>query len=328
MTPRFGCISTALLSAVFGLSAAVVSVPGDGTLLYYERTPWSGEITIDFAPCMANELFTFSSVTLDSVVVNRTSSDNIGPFGLAGGGWSGGNHLNGGKRSARTDSVVVSLDGRPVALSAPLRTEGSVLTVTVSNTLLMPADTVPFALETMTYRVAGNSIEVTGEHRIVAPRPVAVDRYYGMQSMFDGETEILTPGGAYGVWTPVAAVDRFDRCSAPGFTTFIEHSPHAYQACWMDSAIGIGDRHLVADDDWVFIGNSWTKAYHKLIGGKMLAPGDTTRWHGVYTWFKEPVADGCRGPEPGHYAFVGNIGGKSSLFYIDKYGKTSIITIQ
>lgn len=327
MTKRLiSSIISMLLPAAFGLSAAVVTT-GNGTLSYREHTPWSGEIAIDFAPCMANELFTFSSVVLDSVVVNRTSSDNIGPFGLVGGGWSGGNHLNGGLRSARTDSIEVSLDGVPLDLSVPSQSEGSVLTVRVFNTLLMPADTVPFALETMTYRVSGNSVEVSGEHRFVAPQPVAVDRYYGMQSMFDGETEMLTPGGAYGVWTPVASVDRFDKASAPGFCTFIEHSPAGYQACWMDSCTGLGDRRMVDAADWVFIGNSWTKSYHKLIGGKTVAPGDTTLWRGVYTWFKEPVSDGCRGTLPGHYAFAGNIGGQSIIFYINKFGKTTIIPI-
>ena len=313
-----------LLPAAFGLSAAVVTT-GNGTLSYREHTPWSGEIAIDFAPCMANELFTFSSVALDSVVVNKTSSDNIGPFGLVGGGWSGGNHLNGGMRSARTDSIEVSLDGVPLDLSVPLQSKGSVLTVRVFNTLLMPADTVPFALETMTYRVSGNSIEVTGEHRFVAPHPVAVDRYYGMQSMFIDETEMLTPGGAYGRWTPIAEVNRFTKASAPHFTTFVEHSPAGYQAAWLNPATGIGDRHLVEAGDLVFIGNSWTKSYHKTIGGKPLKAGDTTHWHGVYSWFETPFADNCR-REPGTFAYIGRLGSRPALFTVNPDG-TTIITL-
>ena len=94
----------------------------------------------------------------------------------------------------------------------------------------MPGQSVEtFATETMTYIVAGNSIDVTGEHAFSCTTPQTIDRYYGMQSMFIGETEVLTPGGKYSTWTPIASVDRFTHMSAPNFNTFIEHSANGYQ---------------------------------------------------------------------------------------------------
>lgn len=314
-------LSTILLSAALWLPAATV-ITGGGQVSFAETEPLAGDIDIVFSPCMANRLFTFSSVTLDGKVVNRTESDNIGPFGLVGGGWSGGNHLNKDMRSARTTAVKVSADGRELDINRPDTTSCRVLTVEVDNLLLMPADTVPFANEHVRYTVCGNSIEVEADHKFLCPEPVTVDRYYGMQSMFIGETEILTPGGQYGSWTPVAEVDRFTKGTAPGFTLFVEHSPDGYQAAWLDPETGLGDRHMVDDGDVVFIGNSWSKSYHKTIGGKAVKNGDSTRWHGVYSWFATPFADNCR-KHSGPFSYIGALGGKRVLFTAAADGTTT-----
>lgn len=251
-----------------------------------------GSFSVEFAPCMANELFTFSNVSLDGVTVNRTDSDNIGPFGFAGGGWSGGNHLNDGLRSARTENVRVYADGIPVDIDRKDEFPCGRLTVKVVNTLLMPADTVPFAIETVTYTVDGNCVDVHALHDIVCPDSVLIDRYYGMQSMFAGETEILTPGGEYGdAWTPVASVDRFAKKGHRDFTCFMERNPFACQVTWLDPEVGLGKREMVDDDDWVFIGNSYGKSYHKTIGNKWLRRNDRLEWHGRYSWFRTPGAN-------------------------------------
>ncbi len=282
-----------MLSAPLWASAAVV-VTGGGSLSYTDTVPGAGEVRIEFAPCMANELFTFSRVSLNGKLVNATSSDNIGPFGLAGGGWSGGNHLNGDMRSARTESVAVYAQpgNRPLSLTKADTLTCTSLDIYVNNRLLMPADTAAFADECMRYTVAGNSVEVNALHVFLNAAPVTVNRYYGMQSMFIGETEVLTPGGLYSEWTPISQVDRFNRASSPRFCTFVEHSPDAYQACWLDPAAGtLGDRSMVSPDDWVFIGNSYSKAYHKTVGDRAVRRGQTTRWHGVYSWFAQPLTD-------------------------------------
>jgi len=318
-------ITSLLLSAAVAMPAAVVTT-GSGRLVYSTDVPEAGKIDIVFAPCMANELFTFSSVSVNSTVVNETNSDNIGPFGLGGLGWSGGNHLNEGMRSARTESVAVEADGLPLGIERQDTVECRRLKITVVNTLLMPADTVPFAKETVVYTVAENSIEVDAHHEFVNTTPLLIDRYYGMQSMMVGETEILTPGGEYSHWTPINEVDRFTRGSAPMFCTFIEHSPAAYQACWLDPSLGLGDRHMVDDNDWAFIGNSSSKSYHKTIGSRHITAGDSTRWHGIYSWFDRPLVDGCTKTR-GAFAYPGSANGRKSIFYIDRDGRTSIIPL-
>lgn len=106
-------ISCVLLGAAMlvpsGMDAATVRLRSR-TLSYSEDTPY-GKIDIMFSKCMANQLYTFLSVSVDGTILNQTSSDNIGPF-LAGGEWMGGNHtLSSGAKSARTVSYSVALDG-------------------------------------------------------------------------------------------------------------------------------------------------------------------------------------------------------------------------
>lgn len=302
---------------------ATVTTDGNGALSYSTSTPWSGEIKIDFANCMANNLFTFSNVSLDGTTVNHTDSDNIGPFGLASGGWIGGNHLNNNIRSARTEAVTVFADGNRVDLTKAASLPCDVLTIKVFNTLLMPESETPFAYETVTYTVKGNSVDVVAEHSFVCSEPIEINRYYGMQSMFIGENEILTPGGKYSSWTPTASVDRFDKVSAGHFDTFIEHSPAGYQAAWLDRSFGLGDRSMIDNDDWAFIGNSYSKSYHKTIGNRKVKNGDRTAWHGVYTWFKEPIADYTSETVPS-FAYAGSADGQPVVFFIDETGRTSL----
>lgn len=281
-------ILSTLAVAVFS-DAATVRYAG-GNVAYSEQTPW-GHIEIDFSPCMANRLYTFSSVRLDSICINRTDSDNIGPFLIAGKGWSGGNHLNDGRRSAETFSVTVYADSSQIDSDTVVTCR--TLRVEVANNLYDPETDSLFCIEKIAYTVAGNSVDVVANHIFCNFMPETIDRYYGMQSMMAGEIEILTPGGKYHVWTPIGEVDRFTKASARSFCTFVEHSPHGYQASCM-SGDGIGDRSMVDDDDVVFIGNSWNKSYHKLIGHRTVKAGDTMTWHGIYTWFREPVSDRCR----------------------------------
>lgn len=321
-----------MLTATLAMSAAKISTLTSGQISYTTTDTDGHDIQIIFKRCMSNELYTFQSVRLDGNELNHTDSDNIGPF-LIGSGWVGGNHTNPGTdgtqvKSAKTVSVEAFVDGEAIKYNVNKNHTGDVLTIKVINTLYMPGQTEEtFATETMTYVVAGNSIDVTGEHEFTCSVPQRVDRYYGMQSMFIGETETLTPGGAYATWTPINSVDRFTRLSAPEFNTFIEHSANGYQAAWMDNSEGLlGNRSLVPDNDVVFIGNSSTKSYHKIIGSHTVKSGDKTKWHGVYSWFKEPLADNCRGDKPGSFSYNGTIGGETAIFSLDADGKCTIST--
>ena len=279
----------------FGAHAAKITSTPSGNLTFTETTEWGDEVVINFRKCMANDLYTFYSVKLNGNELNSAQySDNIGPF-LVDGFWSGGNHTNGSKKSANTLSYTIKVDGEIV--SKPFNTNGSVLTVEVENELLF-SDGERFVTERMTYVVSGNSIEVYGEHDYLYPRDLKVGRYYGMQSMFNGETEILLPGTDIPTWRSFVATNtgneiNITKSSAPDFCTFIEHSPSGYQASYMMRE-DLGNRDWVADDDVIFIGNSYSKSYHKLIGDHVVKAGDHSAWHGIYTWFSRPITDNCR----------------------------------
>lgn len=314
-------ILAAALAAASVCQGATVQY-NNGDIIYLEDTS-CGEIEIDFKRCMANELYTFSSVRLNGKELNHTESDNIGPFLISNRGWAGGNHLNGDRRSAYTESVAIELDGKP--LTTDTVAEGSVLTISVVNQLLDPVDDSPFAVEKAVYKVSGNSIEVTMSHDFVNAEPVVIDRYYGMQSMFLNEKEILTPGGKFNRWTSFTPAStgqelQFTKAEAPGFCTFIEHSDNGYQAAYMIRE-GLGNRDFVADDDIVYIGNSWSKCYHKVMGMHPVKKGDHTMWHGIYTWFDAPVVDSCRQADGrGEFEYWGYIDGKPKFFLVHPDG--------
>ena len=305
----FLLIVAALVSLGFVAGASQVELKGE-MLAVSGDTGDGHAIVMEFSRCMANELYTFSRVTVDGAVVNRATSDNIGPFLIRNSGWTGGNHLmpDGVTHSAHTLSVTIAADGKILECDTVMTARSVV--VTVVNRLLCPFDaSSTFAIETMRYTVQGNSIQVDAEHQFQNPEPLVVERYYGMQSMMTDENAVLTPEGEYSQWTPVAKVDRFAKSAAKGFDTFIERSDKCYQAAYMCPEVGLGDRHAVKPDDVVFIGNSWSKCYHKLMGDVEVKKGDTARWKGVYSWFVVPVTDNeCE------FAYRGYIDGKHTLF--------------
>lgn len=288
-------------------------VYADSVLTVKFPTEHTHTVTFQFMKCMANDLFTFSHVYMDSVLVNSAIvSDNIGPFLLRGRGWAGGNHLEGDCRTARTVSYRILVEGKEIADGTEIPQAGRV-DIYVNNELIDPVDHVSlFDYEDVHYTVAGNSIQVEISHRFRNKTPYVVDRYYGMQSMMIDETELLTPYGAYYTWTPIAEVNEFDKAGYPDFSLFIEHSPACYQAAYMTRE-GLGDRHLVQPDDVVFIGNSWSKCYHKLMGGATVQEGDTAHWKGVYSWFVSPVIDTA--DVDGTFVYSGMYDGRPALFY-------------
>ena len=279
-------------SAVLLTNAATITMT-DGNVEYAAETPW-GKMETKFMKSMANHLYTFYNVKLDGVEVNTTSSsNNIGGFNVDG-WWTGGNH-NDGTPNSLTTSVEISVDGKTIDSDCTMT--GDVLTIKVANELYF-ADKLKFCDEFITYTVSGISMEVSGEHHYTYPTPKSIWVYYPMQSVFIGETEILTPGGRSRMWMPLTIANegkevQFTRAVAPNFCTFIEHSPNGYQATYL-SRDGIGNREWVKNSDYVFIGNSWGKSYHKCIGYHDVSAGDTSTWHGVYSWFREPIVDNCR----------------------------------
>lgn len=278
-------------SAAEGESKMVVSVRGENCFISSGIND-STSLLFWFKKCMANELYTFYEVALtkvitavpseelinNSLLVNQAFSDNIGPFLVEGVGWCGGNHTdeNGG-RTATTDSFSISVDGHALAGDTVAFDVGKV-NIDVTNVIL---DT--FAIERISYRIEGGSVSVSAEHHFYNAQPLNVLRYYGMQSMFLGETEEITPGGLYSSWTAIDKVGQFLKRDYPDFRMFSERNGTAFQSCLLEN-FGLGDHAFVAPDQPVFIGNSNGKSYHCLMARHIVRKGDVTMWKGVYGW--------------------------------------------
>lgn len=302
-------------------------------LEFTETTQWNDQISITFEKCMANNLYTFKEIKLNDKVVNSTSSDNIGPFLVQGGVWLGGNHAFGSSHSAQTMSVTHEIDGATTKRGTFENVK--VVHVNVVNELYY-YDMEKFADEIVDYYISGNSIEVYCHHDYAYKNPLNVARYYGMQSMFTYETEILLPGTDNPNWrqlvdTQIGNEINITKDSAPNFCTYIEHGPFGYQASYMYRE-GLGNREWVeSGSDVVFIGNSYGKSYHKTIGDHVVKAGDSSDWHGVYTWFSEPIADNCR-PESraddadGTFAYGAYLNGQPTQMKLNADGTMSMQT--
>ena len=286
-----------------------------------------------FKKCMFNELFTFYRVgtiansmpapttlpdTSPASVLNLAYSDNIGPFNITGYGWCGGNHpyLDEVTRTARNVGYHIYVDGKEIKEDMSALTKE--IKITVTNEIMNPskADTSSgktllndvLCIETVSYSVYRNNIQVSVSHEFQNESPVTVQMYYGMQSMFEKETHTLTAGGKYTDWTVQKEVSTFTKKEYPSFRRFIEKSVHAYQSSYL-FADGLGNHEEIADDDIIFIGNSSNKTYHKIIANKEHKKGDVIYWSGVYTWFKSPVSD-----DDGLLCYEGIIDNQKVLF--------------
>ena len=286
-----------------------------------------------FKKCMFNELFTFYRVgtiansmpapttlpdTSPASVLNLAYSDNIGPFNITGYGWCGGNHpyLDEVTRTARNVGYHIYVDGKEIKEDMSALTKE--IKITVTNEIMNPskADTSSgktllndvLCIETVSYSVYRNNIQVSVSHEFQNESPVTVQMYYGMQSMFEKETHTLTAGGKYTDWTVQKEVSTFTKKEYPSFRRFIEKSVHAYQSSYL-FADGLGNHEEIADDDLIFIGNSSNKTYPTIIANKEHKKGDVIHWSGVYTWFKSPVSD-----DDGLLCYEGIIDNQKVLF--------------
>lgn len=293
------------------------------------------DIVYHFRRCMFNELYTFyrvgfrmaaeaapfSDATAAQVSwVNVTTSDNIGPMRIEHGGWCGANHsyLEAGRvKTARNEGYEVFADGKPVKKKANLY--ASRLEIRVRNTIYNPAKapaqdaerlSSPLCTENVVYSVEGNSIRVTARHSFVNETPVTILHYYGMQSMFLGEDLLMTPGGRFPDFTPVAEGGmNFSRGDYPAFRRFIEKNSAngTCQSSWLLDD-GLGSHAQIGEDTFVFT-NSNGKSYHHLVCGCQRVKGDETSWSGLYTWFRKPVAD-----DADLLVYEGRIEGRNILF--------------
>lgn len=192
------------------------------------------DIVYWFKKCMFNELFTFYKVYLtehrsnllhaesfnsSSKLMNWSHSDNIGPFDISEGGWCGGNHSYKNNKTAECISYRTVVDG--IELRADTIAWGNGVEIKTANYIFNPlsvvdkAGTIIFGdtlcKEFVNYKIQGNSIEVCVRHEYTNGTPVVISKYYGMQSMFADETDVLTMNGLYHDWHPISLVSRFKK---------------------------------------------------------------------------------------------------------------------
>ncbi|MBQ7691801.1 MAG: dockerin type I repeat-containing protein [Muribaculaceae bacterium] len=315
---------------------AVASNDGSGTEMCYM-----------FRRCMNNKLFTFSHVGRRAVAgrdtsstagvttgagitwLNLTGSDNIGPVGVQGyPDFVGGNHPwrepdslgnpgRGGYSSVRTatcDSVTITVDGVRLLDGHSRRCRQVV--VDVWNTLMDPfvapdsgavALPCPLIIEHVTYTLQGNSIAVDLEHRY--RRDFTVSRYYGMQSMFVGEEQIMLPGGACPEWQPRSSVGNMTKGDYPDFARFLEMDANGWlQSSWLRHT-GLGNHEGLGAASPIYV-HAHPKSYDVLLDKCAVLADSANHWSGIYTWAL-PLANNSA-----LLAYSGVIDGKE-VIYID-----------
>jgi len=282
------------------------------------------EINFWFKKCMANDLFTFYRVSTvyisDGItIVNEAYSDNIGPFDIRNGGWCGGNHLFSDEKTktAETFSVKLYADGRSISSDTTLKAH--TVKIEVKNHIFNPLSakgketkvyfTDTLCIEKVIYTVNDNSIQVDLSHDYTNAIPVTIVKYYGMQSMFKDEKQLLTPLGEYVYWTDIDRTGRFKKKDFPRFNRYIEKGDSCFQSSYIFNR-GLGTHSELRDDDVIFIGNSWSKCYHKLIGNAQRITGNSDSWSGVYTWVTTPLLD-----TGSVFAYDGFMDGKKVIFF-------------
>lgn len=272
------------------------------------------DILIVFEKCMFNELMTFSKVGLAdnaaflpskcpdrqiSRVLNEASSDNIGPVMLTQGGWVGGNHSfmeQGTVKTAKTTAFQFYADGKLLrdgdAMPADL------VSVKVKNVLYDPfqptksANGKPVTLnkilleEDITYTVQKAQLYVEVSHSYKNVKEYVIGRYYGMQSMFVGETEMMTPNASYVDFQPAPQELFLQKSRYPMFNRFIERNS-VTGVCQSTYLIPFAERDpywSLATEDKVFV-RANGKSYHNQIAERPVRKGAIFTWAGLYNWF-------------------------------------------
>lgn len=291
-----------------GTGSQVAKVVG-GELYIGAKYDAARDITMHFKKCMFNELLTFYRVGLAAnngrlpaenpdrdVAVTLNSarySDNIGPLLVEGSTWTGGNHpyTDNTTKTAKTVSYEFAADGLPLSDGDLVRAD--VVTVRVTNHIYDPR-VAPSAgathlsrllcVETVTYRIEGGDIQVSVNHDYTGATPGKLSTYHGMQSMCDGETQILTPDGAYASgWTAATNGMQFLKSAYPDFRRILERRADGNMQLTMLYPDGIGDHRHVGATQPVFSYNS-QKAYHYLLRGYNFTASSNYSWRGLYSW--------------------------------------------
>lgn len=318
-----------------GQAAQVVKRVND-TLYIGSKYDADNDIIISFQKCMANNLMTFYKVGLaantqktpDSdptrsvtTVFNQTSSDNIGPISIDGSlssDFVGGNHTwtygsFSAIKTAETVSFAFYADGAEIDAGDVVWADTVEVHVTnyIYDPRVAPTDSSTTMLSTrlcvekVVYRVENGNILVNVSHTYDSA--AIVSKYYGMQSMFSGESYIMTPEGAYPSPTAIANVSSFNKADYPDFNRYIECNADVSncQSAYL-FPIGLGDHSMIASGN-VYIHAS-SKSYHVLMKDASVVSGGTYSWCGLYTWFPPILNDN------NVFVYKGRCNGQDVLF--------------
>ena len=280
------------------------------------------DILITFSQCMFNKLMTFSQVGLASnkskyplpdpdreveVMLNQAFSDNIGPFCITNNGWCGANHSYKDKNEVNTaENISFSFyaDGKKLKDKDKLTAKRVQIKVEnrIFNPMVQPAPgakilSEELCKEEVEYLVENGSIYVNAKHTFTNASPVPIYVYYGMQSMFWNESQIMTPQGEYADFMDASPDKTFYKGEYPDFRRYIERRMEPsmgqrgkmlYQSAYLLPE-GNGKHDQLKDNQMIFT-HSWGKCYHVILKDVEAHAGMKVNWSGIYNWF-DPIID-------------------------------------
>lgn len=271
------------------------------------------DLKIVFSKGMANELMTFTRVglvpnsnsdlnpksidSLPTVILNTTSSDNIGPIKTVSNGWIGGNHTfqnDGITHTADTIShAFYGEDGEH--LSDEMEGYTDKLVVEVLNNLYDPVslgigNQVPIIKENVVYKVSDGNIEVNVSHSVLDS--INIESYYGMQGVFSNSfNEVFVSNSIQDNYIPYESSGNWNAGSLGDYpdidAIFTRNSITKFtQAMVINRNFGIGKgSEITAGTAFAF--KTGQKIYFYLIRDKSFSSGDVYSWSGTYRWFNQ-----------------------------------------
>lgn len=277
------------------------------------------DLQIWFSKCMFNDLMTFMLVgltyntteipkalqTRPPIVINESTSDNIGPIMLkqssgASLSWFGGNHSYKEEKllkTAYTESVECFVDNSPLTEGTDVYAKQIRILVTnkfydPSSQIIEDSKVVGFSsamcTERVTYLIQEGNIEVELTHEWSNSTPYIIDRYYGMQSMAKGSDVFFARGNTSDFIPKTIGINR-TKLQNPNFNRFVQKGANNawYESCYLTHE-GIGNHSLLDNDKPIYLTSA--KIYHHLISNKLAINGMKYTWRGVYSWVK-PIED-------------------------------------
>jgi len=239
-----------------------------------------------------------------SALLQGEGSDWIGPYIVeavnvpdAKPAFTGGNHAFdggvGGSATARTISVDVVADGKPVADGACVPCSEAVIVavneVQGFNTKKENGTGDAVLRETVEFTIACGTVKV--RHRMEMLTDVCIHKYYGLQtvnSLWSGEVQYGTDTSCSEPLPSFGANDSGPKSEHPDIDRFLIRSPDGRHEvlAWLDRSVGLGRLDWLADFLPVAFTMNYGKTYFNLINGTrpIFRIGDVLAWCGGYSF--------------------------------------------